>query len=367
MDETGKPRITKEFLKRLLKDRENYYTTPELNDILYLHYKGFEKIENLEEFKKLKVLYLEGNCITTIEGLDELKELRCLFLQENMINKISGLENLTDLRTINLTSNFIEKIEGLSQCTMLDTLLLKQNRIGKNGLDDLKGVLEIPSLRVLDIQDNKIEDENIISEIFEKMPKLSVLYCQNNPFCKKIPSYRKTIIARLPKLAFLDDRPIFPEDRCFAEAWYKGGLEAEREARAKWKQEQEEKNNRYHVAFKEMIERHKRMMQEARENQSVRNSSELNVSIDSERSNEDQTITNSTSTSKLETYNSEGPGTPNSSKSFNMSDIKNSNSEIGNSDSKENSQLNSEAESDSEPEKNNNRESSVSTNFDELE
>jgi dynein assembly factor 1, axonemal len=49
-------RITKEFLKKLLKsDFKFYYTTPYLNDCLYLHYKGFNKIENLEEFTGLKV------------------------------------------------------------------------------------------------------------------------------------------------------------------------------------------------------------------------------------------------------------------------------------------------------------------------
>ena len=43
--------ITKAFLKKLCKsDFKQYYSTPELNDILYLHYKGFEKIDNLEAF-----------------------------------------------------------------------------------------------------------------------------------------------------------------------------------------------------------------------------------------------------------------------------------------------------------------------------
>jgi dynein assembly factor 1 len=43
--------ITKQFLKKLCKtDFKNYYSTPALNDILYLHYKGFNKIDNLEEY-----------------------------------------------------------------------------------------------------------------------------------------------------------------------------------------------------------------------------------------------------------------------------------------------------------------------------
>jgi len=62
--------ITKEFLKKLCRsDFKQYYSTPSLNDILYLHYKGFEKIDNLEEFTGLKVIYLEGNAIKKIENL----------------------------------------------------------------------------------------------------------------------------------------------------------------------------------------------------------------------------------------------------------------------------------------------------------
>ena len=63
------------------------------------------------------------------------------------------------------------------------------------------------------------------------MPSLSVLYLQNNPITKKIPNYRKTLIARLPKLKYLDDRPVFDEDRRYAEAFARGGLEGERQER----------------------------------------------------------------------------------------------------------------------------------------
>lgn len=56
------PTISKEFLKKLLRsDMKLYYSTPELNDVLYLHFKGFKKIENLEAFTELKVLYFESN------------------------------------------------------------------------------------------------------------------------------------------------------------------------------------------------------------------------------------------------------------------------------------------------------------------
>ncbi len=44
-------KITKEFLKKLVKsDFKQYYSTPSLNDILYLHYKGFNQITNLDEY-----------------------------------------------------------------------------------------------------------------------------------------------------------------------------------------------------------------------------------------------------------------------------------------------------------------------------
>ena len=41
------------------------------------------------------------------------------------------------------------------------------------------------------------------------MENLAVLYLHGNDVCKKIQHYRKTIIHRLPKLKYLDDRPVF--------------------------------------------------------------------------------------------------------------------------------------------------------------
>ena len=42
--------------------------------------------------------------------------------------------------------------------------------------------------------------------------------------CKKIRNYRKVMIAKLPNLKYLDDRPVFGEDRRYAEAFKRGGI-----------------------------------------------------------------------------------------------------------------------------------------------
>ena len=48
---------------------------------------------------------------------------------------------------------------------------------------------------------------------------LSVLYLRGNPAVSAIRGYRKTLIARLPGLNYLDDRPVFETERLCAEAW----------------------------------------------------------------------------------------------------------------------------------------------------
>lgn len=122
-------------------------------------------------------------------------------------------------------------------------------------MDDLLGLIECPSIEVLDLQQNEIEDVEVIDEILCKLPNLKVLYLMKNPLIKKIKMYRKTIITKIPTLKYLDDRPVFDDDRRYAEAWSRGGLEEERAERDKIRKEKDAKHEEYHRNFKAMMDK----------------------------------------------------------------------------------------------------------------
>lgn len=58
-----------------------------------------------------------------------------------------------------------------------------------------------------------------------KMPNLAVVYLQNNRFNKKIAHYRKTLISKMTNLKYIDDKPVFDDERRYAQAWARGGVE----------------------------------------------------------------------------------------------------------------------------------------------
>lgn len=106
------------------------------------------------------------------------------------------------------------------------------------------GLINCPSLACIDLSDNKIEDPAVLEEVLVKMPKLSVLYLSGNKCVKKIKDYRKTVIAKIPTLRYLDDRPVFVDDRRNAEAFARGGIQEERKEREIIKEEKEVKDEK---------------------------------------------------------------------------------------------------------------------------
>lgn len=88
---------------------------------------------------------------------------------------------------------------------------------------------------------------------------------QGNGFTKKVKNYRKTIIHKIPSLKYLDDRPIFEDERRYVAAFFRGGIEAEREERKLYKKEQEEKHWENHRKFREMCDQYRKEAEEKRE------------------------------------------------------------------------------------------------------
>lgn len=130
LDERKNPLMTVRTVKYYC-EREGLFTTPELNDKLYLQYKGFLRIvpETLAQYHNLVALWLNNNGISKIEGLDNLINLTSLALNNNCIAKIEGLENLFNLSILNLSHNKIEVVEGLENLRKLETINLAHNFI----------------------------------------------------------------------------------------------------------------------------------------------------------------------------------------------------------------------------------------------
>ncbi|KAA0148368.1 hypothetical protein FNF29_06755 [Cafeteria roenbergensis] len=252
--------MTPGAIKKICQDCKGYGTAY-LNDVLYLHHKGFAKIENLEPYTGLKVLWLEANGLRRIEGLEAQTSLRALMLHENAIARIENLEHLVDLTQLNLSDNCIDRIEGLSPLTKLETLTIANNQL--ETAEDIRAVADLPALACLDLKGNIIDDPAVL-DVLAAMPSLRVLYLQGNPVVKRIRHYRKTVISRLEGLRFLDDRPVFDEERERVTAWaagMKAGGSKEAAAReratiAAQKQRAREADERNFRAFEAMVRSH---------------------------------------------------------------------------------------------------------------
>lgn len=145
--------------------------------------------------------------------------------------------------------------------------------------EDVEHVLQLPSLSVLDIQSNRITDVDIV-DVLAQMPELKVLYLQGNDVVKHIKQYRKTLVFRCHKLKYLDDRPVFDDERRRVEAWgqaleasngdYKAAQEAEREEMDAIRREKKERDELNFLHFEQMMIDGRRKRKEEEEEEELK-------------------------------------------------------------------------------------------------
>eukprot|EP00744_Colponema_vietnamica_P009205 GILI01013112.1.p1 GENE.GILI01013112.1~~GILI01013112.1.p1 ORF type:complete len:517 (-),score=140.12 GILI01013112.1:199-1680(-) len=222
--------MTPEALKAVAK-KHGGYANPTLNDQLFLHCQGFAAIQNLEPYTEVRVLWLEQNALEKIEGLTNNEKLVTLFLQNNFLRSIGGLESLSNLRIINLSHNYLACIKNIAAfCPLLESLQISHNQI--ESLEDCRELQELKYLSSVDLSYNKLQrpegaTDSYLYEFFGKMPSIAVLYLQGQPLCMGVKNYRKNMVWHIQTLTYLDERPIFADERRTVNAWGGGNLEAE--------------------------------------------------------------------------------------------------------------------------------------------
>ncbi|RNF12217.1 putative dynein assembly factor 1, axonemal-like [Trypanosoma conorhini] len=237
--------MTEEAILRRCKAHQGY-TTPELNEKLYLHYVGFRKIASLESFHHCTVLYLNNNAIDSLEGLHPLRQLHSLYLSNNALQDCRSLPALPSLRLLDISNNGIASFEGLARAPGLETLLAARNRVA-----NLQGLEPLGHLTTIDVSHNWIAQTDHALPLLLQKKKLRTCMLQGNRFVRTAPSYRKFLIAQLPSLRFLDQYPIFPEERSCAEAYAVGGMALEKAQREENQRNEEEERQKQYRFFTE--------------------------------------------------------------------------------------------------------------------
>ncbi len=138
------------------------------------------------------------------------------YVQQNCLFTIDGLEPLQNLDTLNISYNQIKQLSGLSCCPTLSTLICTNNQL--SSVESLQHLAECKGLRTLDLQNNNISDPAVL-DVLKQLPELRCLYLKGNPVVSNMKNYRKTVIAALPELTYLDERPVFEDERRLVNAW----------------------------------------------------------------------------------------------------------------------------------------------------
>lgn len=158
-------------LYALVNEGSSSIIFPNLESI-YLQNNSLYGVAGVGVYQKLKEIYLANNSIKDIEPAFKLTNLEVLSIEYNPVQKIDGIEQLKKLRYINLSGCGIRT--GFSSLVALSKLT--DLNVAGNNISNIKPFVGIKSLRYLNLTDNKVKDLSGI----EALENLEELYLTQN-------------------------------------------------------------------------------------------------------------------------------------------------------------------------------------------
>lgn len=138
------------------------------------------------------------------------------YLQRNRLSGFDGCACLPQLKVLDISRNAISSFQGLvERLPALETLVASNNLISA-GLDELASCNQ---LCTLDLSHNKLESLDEVLHSLQQLPALRSLYLEGNLCTQNSQNVRKRVIASLPLLTFLNNRPVNEIDRRCCAAW----------------------------------------------------------------------------------------------------------------------------------------------------
>lgn len=262
--ERDKPR--EEVMKALRK--QGGYRTLALNSTLDLSCSGWDAVPAcLPELSGLRQLRLEHNLLRCLEHL-HLPSLLALTAHHNQIQQIGDSFLLTpQLVRLDLSHCLLTHVDGLSELRCLQTLNLSHNRLAT--AESVQHLAECaPSLDVINLMRNQLPAP-ALEPLLALRSSVKVLYLLHNPMVEAVSaargSYRKFLISSFPHLSYLDDHPVDAPERGAAEAWVRGGKEAEAAERLRQQEERSARvrNNTAYMMEKKRLALERRRAAEA--------------------------------------------------------------------------------------------------------
>lgn len=130
----------------------------------------FKSLADLENFKDLEYLYMNGRGIESLDGIENFPKIKSLFVDGNKIGDLGAVANLNSLKALSIADTGVSDLTPIKDKDLF-TLIASNNEI-----TDVSALSGMTGMKTLDLGYNKITDVSALSG----MTELESIYLQKN-------------------------------------------------------------------------------------------------------------------------------------------------------------------------------------------